>query len=118
MKIAREIHRKLTQETRPTIPPFFFSSRRRHTRFSRDWSSDVCSSDLGNLLAASLRFTCSLVDLFTCPRLHCLPVHLFTQSQAAKGLIPASSLRQPRRPGVRALQAQTSYKSRDRKSVV
>src|SRR5690606_40507948 len=26
---------------------FFFSSRRRHTRFSRDWNSDVCSSDLG-----------------------------------------------------------------------
>src|SRR5690606_40673754 len=26
---------------------FFFSSRRRHTSFSRDWSSDVCSSDLG-----------------------------------------------------------------------
>src|SRR6266700_7288811 len=25
---------------------FFFSSRRRHTSFSRDWSSDVCSSDL------------------------------------------------------------------------
>src|SRR6266700_7395365 len=25
---------------------FVFSSRRRHTRFSRDWSSDVCSSDL------------------------------------------------------------------------
>src|SRR5690606_40260871 len=25
-----------------------FSSRRRHTRFSRDWSSDVCSSDLGS----------------------------------------------------------------------
>src|SRR5690606_40359452 len=25
---------------------FFFSSSRRHTRFSRDWSSDVCSSDL------------------------------------------------------------------------
>src|SRR5690606_40592746 len=25
---------------------FFLSSRRRHTRFSRDWSSDVCSSDL------------------------------------------------------------------------
>src|SRR5690606_38558598 len=30
---------------------FFFASRRRHTRFSRDWSSDVCSSDLlGELL--------------------------------------------------------------------
>src|SRR5690606_40122832 len=25
---------------------FFFSTRRRHTSFSRDWSSDVCSSDL------------------------------------------------------------------------
>src|SRR2546422_9636442 len=34
---------------------FFFSSRRRHTRCSRDWSSDVCSSDLGdiNLSAAA-----------------------------------------------------------------
>src|SRR2546422_10279426 len=28
------------------IQVFFFSSRRRHTRCSRDWSSDVCSSDL------------------------------------------------------------------------
>src|SRR5439155_15019694 len=26
--------------------PFFFSSRRRHTSWPRDWSSDVCSSDL------------------------------------------------------------------------
>src|SRR5690606_18530833 len=31
---------------------FFFSCRRRHTRFSRDWSSDVCSSDLGDSTAA------------------------------------------------------------------
>src|SRR3712207_1688135 len=29
---------------------FFFSSRRRHTRYWRDWSSDVCSSDLGVLV--------------------------------------------------------------------
>src|SRR5439155_14883500 len=28
---------------------FFFSSRGRHTRWPRDWSSDVCSSDLGEL---------------------------------------------------------------------
>src|SRR3972149_5663232 len=27
---------------------FFFSSRRRHARFDCDWSSDVCSSDLGS----------------------------------------------------------------------
>src|SRR2546429_5315306 len=30
---------------------FFFSSRRRHTRCSRDWSSDVCSSDLSTSAA-------------------------------------------------------------------
>src|SRR2546430_9466523 len=29
---------------------FFFSSRRRHTRFDCDWSSDVCSSDLSFLM--------------------------------------------------------------------
>src|ERR1039457_7392487 len=29
---------------------FFFSSRRRHTRLQGDWSSDVCSSDLGFLI--------------------------------------------------------------------
>src|SRR5690606_40679266 len=34
---------------------FFFSSRRRHTRFSRDWSSDVCSSDLYFLKASGTR---------------------------------------------------------------
>src|SRR5688500_20278783 len=28
---------------------FFFSSRRRHTRLQGDWSSDVCSSDLGTV---------------------------------------------------------------------
>src|SRR5215813_14744562 len=32
---------------------FFFSSRRRHTRCGRDWSSDVCSSDLAGTLCAS-----------------------------------------------------------------
>src|SRR6185295_6974531 len=30
---------------------FFFSSRRRHTRYWRDWSSDVCSSDLVQAVA-------------------------------------------------------------------
>src|SRR5690606_39276544 len=34
---------------------FFFSSRRRHTRFSRDWSSDVCSSDLFKIEGGFLR---------------------------------------------------------------
>src|SRR5690625_5639338 len=35
---------------------FFFSSRRRHTRWPRDWSSDVCSSDL----PAEMAFKASL----------------------------------------------------------
>src|SRR2546430_12345828 len=35
---------------------FFFSSRRRHTRFDCDWSSDVCSSDLFLLESASRVF--------------------------------------------------------------
>src|SRR5437870_6587468 len=33
---------------------FFFSSRRRHTRWPRDWSSDVCSSDLGCSVATGV----------------------------------------------------------------
>src|SRR5256886_7828594 len=33
---------------------FFFSSRRRHTRFDCDWSSDVCSSDLIDFAFAAL----------------------------------------------------------------
>src|SRR5260370_33648465 len=33
---------------------FFFSSRRRHTRFKCDWSSDVCSSDLHRTCLANL----------------------------------------------------------------
>src|SRR5215510_2094861 len=38
---------------------FFFSSRRRHTRWPRDWSSDVCSSDLaidGAVVAGATEF--------------------------------------------------------------
>src|SRR3989449_8884202 len=34
---------------------FFFSSRRRHTRCSRDWSSDVCSSDLSPAAKAGIQ---------------------------------------------------------------
>src|SRR5690606_41116700 len=41
----------------PVLFFFFFSSRRRHTRFSRDWSSDVCSSDLEEPLPLQ-RATC------------------------------------------------------------
>src|SRR5688500_19728653 len=36
---------------------FFFSSRRRHTRLQGDWSSDVCSSDLGGWPAIGVAVT-------------------------------------------------------------
>src|SRR2546429_6317283 len=39
-------HRAVSHYIRHSTYFFFFSSRRRHTRCSRDWSSDVCSSDL------------------------------------------------------------------------
>src|SRR5437870_13892722 len=47
---------------------FFFSSRRRHTRWPRDWSSDVCSSDLADAcviedLVVVLGFGIAVVDL-------------------------------------------------------
>src|SRR5690606_39527310 len=41
---------------------FFFSSRRRHTRFSRDWSSDVCSSDLATARVKAGLHLPSLLD--------------------------------------------------------
>src|SRR2546422_10253798 len=40
---------RLSQLDRVMLVIFFFSSRRRHTRCSRDWSSDVCSSDLSRM---------------------------------------------------------------------
>src|SRR2546430_7406701 len=39
---------------------FFFSSRRRHTRFDCDWSSDVCSSDLTLVLVVLASVACAL----------------------------------------------------------
>src|SRR5690625_8038090 len=42
---------------------FFFSSRRRHTRWPRDWSSDVCSSDLqGEVVPAARRAQPAVVE--------------------------------------------------------
>src|SRR5256886_10288077 len=44
---SRRIRRATRSRCGSTSRTFFFSSRRRHTRFDCDWSSDVCSSDLG-----------------------------------------------------------------------
>src|SRR3712207_2936934 len=46
---------------------FFFSSRRRHTRYWRDWSSDVCSSDLEKILLKLM--SKSVLPIFSSKRL-------------------------------------------------
>src|SRR6266513_4418348 len=46
---------------------FFFSSRRRHTRSKRDWSSDVCSSDLDEELALGFCLTEGLAPRSAAP---------------------------------------------------
>src|SRR5437764_6163925 len=48
---------------------FFFSSRRRHTRYIGDWSSDVCSSDLSRLAVALVVFLASQVAIAAPPKL-------------------------------------------------
>src|SRR3712207_8240780 len=45
----------------------FFSSRRRHTRYWRDWSSDVCSSDLGEEMDRILGLELGADDYVTKP---------------------------------------------------
>src|SRR2546427_190953 len=51
---------------------FFFSSRRRHTRFDCDWSSDVCSSDLTATLANPC-LNAVVTPFFRGPRAPCFP---------------------------------------------
>src|SRR2546430_11723977 len=62
---------------------FFFSSRRRHTRFDCDWSSDVCSSDLGiafNALFAARRLGTVAYD----PRFTSDKFGIFVPSEPAR----------------------------------
>src|SRR6267143_2786308 len=46
---------------------FFFSSRRRHTRWNCDWSSDVCSSDLGGMTTTEYRSHFALWSMLAAP---------------------------------------------------
>src|SRR6266849_2038613 len=45
------------------VAEFFFSSRRRHTRSTRDWSSDACSSDLEHEVTAEFATPIATLDL-------------------------------------------------------
>src|SRR5204863_4428275 len=79
---------------------FFFSSRRRHTRSLRDWSSDVCSSDLTGLLFGTSRYRIrgSSVSL----RLACEPLSRSNRRPVSK--LATGSLREGERgwPGERS----------------
>src|SRR2546421_7420893 len=59
---------------------FFFSSRRRHTRSDRDWSSDVCSSDLTAAATVSVRSVVPKSSVF-------FPVHLAVRRCAPRPLL-------------------------------
>src|SRR3712207_7682503 len=94
----------LLYNVRGAVLFFFFSSRRRHTRYWRDWSSDVCSSDLGQVAR-----TWEVVD-----RLDQV-VQTLTDSLHDE-LSPAGVERQLAE--VRAESAQQAAAAQDRKSVV
>src|SRR5205809_5362259 len=68
---------------------FFFSSRRRHTRCSRDWSSDVCSSDLPitttPVAAATRAILTAAGDAFRPAVVTLLPVGLILQPDRVLG---------------------------------
>src|SRR3712207_7113538 len=70
---------------------FFFSSRRRHTRYWRDWSSDVCSSDLGRLHGAdgvaALALTETVDDALAVAEAFA-PEHLQLMGRRASSLAP------------------------------
>src|SRR5690606_40015199 len=65
---------------------FFFSSRRRHTRFSRDWSSDVCSSDLVILLDDE-------GNEIVLPKEKQIPSDFFRKGDNVKGIIESVELK-------------------------
>src|SRR3712207_8824586 len=56
---------------------FFFSSRRRHTRYWRDWSSDVCSSDLEGLEPLAYGAKALVCGEYAFPRCYELAGRLF-----------------------------------------
>src|SRR5206468_8983842 len=64
------------------ISRFIFSSRRRHTRSDRDWSSDVCSSDL-------LEWSTVRMEHRPVSKTGLIPAQAFEQERAALVALPA-----------------------------
>src|SRR5258707_5880961 len=76
---------------------FFFSSRRRHTRYWRDWSSDVCSSDLDTWWHGGFR---------TAPYFH-NSIGILTEAASARIMTPSNVTReQLSRSGTRGMRSE------------
>src|SRR5260370_24007557 len=61
---TRSAHQgRVSIKQEPGYSLFFFSSRRRHTRFKCDWSSDVCSSDLNVIIQKDKRVSIPYFDV-------------------------------------------------------
>src|SRR5260370_16217769 len=81
---------------------FFFSSRRRHTRFKCDWSSDVCSSDLTSctlrrLISAMASSLQHLVHSLN--HIRHIAVAQFRRQRQAHGLLANAKRSEERRVG-------------------
>src|SRR5690606_39409448 len=97
---------------------FFFSSRRRHTRFSRDWSSDVCSSDLSatHLLGDAPNFVTLKNKIAKLARSQA-PVYISGESGTGKELVARAIHEQGPRanePFVRSEERRVGKESRPR----
>src|SRR5690625_6137540 len=69
---------------------FFFSSRRRHTRWPRDWSSDVCSSDLSARSLSSVNAERSEKSKTCCSSVPCVNATVVDRSAAVRVSEPLS----------------------------
>src|SRR5579871_4500402 len=65
--VETERHGQVLVVRRNRPERFFLSSRRRHTRSLRDWSSDVCSSDLATSVGDEDRVVAEAVGTARCP---------------------------------------------------
>src|SRR3712207_5620366 len=88
---------------------FFFSSRRRHTRYWRDWSSDVCSSDLP-LPVSALRYA-GRTPVSVLPS----PVRISAMLPRCSAAPPMSCTRKCRWPRVRVAASRTTAKASGRR---
>src|SRR5690554_8176847 len=78
---------------------FFFSSRRRHTRCGRDWSSDVCSSDLPFNAGKPNTFWCGCKLLIMPEMVPPVPTEQQIKSNILSSTVRISSRSEERRVG-------------------